>query len=131
MKHLVVLFALVGMGCGAHRHQHSIKAPTVKEWAPSKSCRTLAKVRTANVAVMVERNCLRKGVTTVGMITLNNEGNGSVAARDAAVLVKRVLGFTPRLAALFYGKTSGKVFILAAVVGSSESSLVAASTPAK
>jgi len=128
MERLAFLFPLVFLGCSAHGHQHAVKTPTVKDWAPSKRCRTIAKVRTANVAVMVERNCFRNGVTTVGMVTLNNRGNGDVAARDAVILVKNALGFTPRLTALFYGKTHGKLFILAAVTGAVEPSLVAAST---
>jgi hypothetical protein len=54
-------------------------------------------------------------VTTVNMLVLNPEDKGRVAAEDAVRIVTSVLKFKPVLAALFYGKTQGKVFILAAV----------------
>jgi len=121
MKRLmVILVALVlGTGCAdmmhKHRHAAQVKTPVMKDWKPGKRCHVLARVKTANVAVMIERNCLKNGVTTVNMLVLNPEDKGRVAAEDAVRIVTSVLKFKPTLAALFYGKTQGKVFILAAV----------------
>lgn len=101
--------------CATVTHKHP--APKVKDWKPSKRCKTLGKAMTTHVAVLVERNCLKNGVTTVNIVVLNKEKKGTVAARHATQAITSILGFKPVLKILFYGKAKGKPFFLTAVTG--------------
>jgi hypothetical protein len=99
----------------AEHKGHNHAAPAPKPWKKSKRCKTLGKAKTSHVAVLVERNCLRNGLTTVNMVVLNKEREGKVAADHAAQATIAILGFKPTLTLLFMGKLKGKVFYLTAV----------------
>lgn len=112
---------LVGCAAQTHDHGHAVKAPKqsmAKEWKPGKRCKQIGKAKTSHVAVLVERNCLKNGLTTVNMLVLNSEKKGLVAADHAAQAVTSILGYKPTLKVLVYGKSHGKVFFLAAVTES-------------
>ena len=85
---------------------------------------------TTHVAVMVEKNCLKNGLTTVNMVVLNPEpkGNvkGGVAAEHATQAITAILGFKPVLKIVLYGKKKGKTFFLTVVTGISSPTTVAA-----
>lgn len=112
---LVVLFS----GCAAP-HQHIHKQPTMKPWKPGPRCKIIGQERTSNIAVIIERNCMKNGVTTISMVVLNNKKNGTVAATDGARLIKKILGYKPTMAVLLYGKAKGLPFFLCIVTGGSE-----------
>ncbi len=119
---LIGAILILSTGCAVRHagHKHGIaKAPKGfgKMWKPGRRCKPLGKVVTKNVAVMVERNCLRNGVTTVGILVLNTANKGKLAASDAAQGVVSVLGFRPTLATVFVGKIKKSVFILSVVTG--------------
>jgi len=127
----LALAIVMTLGCGAaqsqthgvqHAHHDGVKAPSLprgmgKDWTASARCKKLGTRTTPNVGVLVERNCMRPGLTTVGIVVFNNSRNGVTAARDSARLVLDILGFKPKLTILFVGKTGGKVFFLSAVTG--------------
>jgi hypothetical protein len=128
---LLAAMLVYGVGCaGAHQgHGHAVTAASkamTKAWKPSKRCKVLGKAMTTHVAVLVERNCLKNGVTTVNMVVLNKEKKGTVAARHAGTAITSILGFRPVLKVLFYGKAKGKPFFLTAVTGISSAGTVAA-----
>jgi len=115
-----VMVFVLSQGCAAQTHGHTVTASAkamAKAWKPSKRCKTLGKAMTTHVAVLVERNCLKNGVTTVNMVVLNKEKKGTVAARHATQAITSILGFKPVLKILFYGKAKGKPFFLTAVTG--------------
>ena len=131
---LVVIGTVLVMAAGCarvHEHETVVRGnkAIAKDWKPSKRCKTLGKAVTSHVAVLVERNCLRNGLTTVNMMVLNPEkkGNikGGIAAEHAVQAVTSILGFKPRLAILFYGKTKGKTFFLTAVMESDKRTVAA------
>lgn len=114
------VLVMVASGCNAHathKHVSTLTTPMPKNWKPGKRCKTVGKAMTSHVAVLVERNCLKNGLTTVNMIVLNKEKKGNVAAEHAVQAVTSILGFKPVLKILFYGKTKGKVFFMTAVTG--------------
>jgi hypothetical protein len=100
-----------------HHHGGGRKL-AAQAWKPGKRCKTLSKGYSDNVAVIVQKNCIQNGVTSVGMVVLNNEDKGKVAAKDAVGMITATLGFKPILKAVLVGKDKGKVFILAIVTGS-------------
>ena len=111
-------------GCAAHvkdahaGHNHGAgRAQSLQAWKPGKRCKTLSKGYSKNVAVIIQKNCIQNGVTSVGMVVFNNENEGKVAAKDAVGMVTATLGFKPILKAVLVGKDKGKVFILAVVAG--------------
>jgi hypothetical protein len=119
---VLALAFLLSVGCAANMHRdhgHTAKAPQAKaqDWKPGKRCKTVGKAMTSHMAVMVERNCLKNGVTTANIVVLNSEKKGTVAAGHAAQAITSILGFKPQLKVLFYGKAKGKVFFLTAVTG--------------
>ena len=127
----VSLATFMTLGCGAaqsqthgvqHAHHATMKAPALArgmtgDWKPGARCKTLGKRMTPNVGVLVERDCLKSGVTTVGIVVFNTTRKGKTAARDSARLVVDILGFKPKLTALFVGRTGKNVFILSVVTG--------------
>ena len=133
----LVLAVFMTLGCGAAQTQthghNTVKAPAfakgmAKDWKPSARCKKLGTRTTPNVGVLVERNCLKSGVTTVGIVVFNKSRNGKTAARDSARLVVDILGFRPKLTALFVGRTGGHMFMLSAVTGYHQDSGPVAST---
>jgi len=117
-------------GCAANvhpDHAHTVKAPKAKAkpWKPGKRCKTIGKAMTSHMAVMVERNCLKNGVTTANIVVLNSEDKGKVAAGHAAQAITSILGFRPQLKILFYGKAKGKTFFMTAVTGTTDTTLAA------
>jgi len=120
----VLLAVATGTGCAAVAHDghgHQLKAAPMamaNAWKPGKRCKTLSKGYNDNVAVIIQKNCIRNGVTSVGIVVLNNADKGKVAAKDAVGMITATLGFRPILKAVLVGKDKGKVFILAVVTGS-------------
>lgn len=131
---LVVALTLGNLlsGCAVNSHAH--KAPSFKTARPQKNfkpgrrCKQLGKAVTSHVAVLVERNCFRNGLTTVNMLVLNKANKGKVAAEHAVQAVTSILGFKPKLRILFYGKTKGRVFFMTAVTGSANAANTATSS---
>ena len=113
---LLTLIMLMGAGCTHQVHQAPL-APRLTS-KPSR-CVTIGKAATSNVVVMVERNCLKNGVTTVSILVLKPK-NKKLAAKEGAQLILRILKFRPKLAILFYGKTKGMPFFLTVVTGSND-----------
>jgi len=124
---LGLIVVALSQGCSAQAHQHNYShkalkaphnAPAVSWNGPKARCRRYQPVVTRNVSVLVERNCFRHGLTTVGMVIHNTRDKGKAAAKDAVKATTRILGYRPSLSTLFMGRTNGQVFILAAVVDS-------------
>lgn len=114
------LLVLGTSGCATAHEQHAHKRSTVKpanNWRPGARCKQLGKAMTTHVAVLVEKNCLRNGLTTVNMVILNKEKKGTVAGEHAVQAVTSILGFKPKMKILFYGKMKGKLLVMAAVSG--------------
>jgi len=109
----LVLMVVVFSGCSAHAHKHTTKVTAVK----SHRCRTLGQANTPNASVIIHKNCLRNGVTTVAIV-VHNKHNAKLAARDAVLVIKDMLGFAPTLHTLAVGEDKKTPFILA-VVGDS------------
>ena len=131
---LVVIGTVLVMAAGCatvHEHETVVRGnkAIAKEWKPSKRCKTLGKAVTSHVAVLVARDCLKKGTTTVNMLVLNPEkkGNvkGGIAAEHAVQAVTSILGYKPKLQILFYGQTKGKTFFLTVVVESDKRTVAA------
>jgi len=113
------MVAMVG-GC-AISHKTDIGTIAKKKWKKNPRCKVIGKAHTPNIAVLVERNCLRNGLTTVNMIVLNTSNKGKTAAEDGVKLITKILGFKPVLTILFYGKAKGLPFFLCAVTGTNHS----------
>lgn len=122
MRALTGFLVMVAMmsGC-ALNHKPDIGSIAQKKWKKSPRCKVLGKASTRNVAVLVERNCLRNGLTTVNMIVLNTSNKGKDAAEDGVRLITKLLGFKPVLTILFYGKAKGLPFFMCAVTGTNHS----------
>jgi hypothetical protein len=113
---LLVFIAMVS-GCAAtatpgHQHTH-VKTPA--HFKVSKRCRTIGKDYNEKVAVLVQKNCVRNGVTTVALVIFDTKNKGKAAALSAVMMVKRILGFDPVLRTLVVGKDKGTPFILSVV----------------
>jgi hypothetical protein len=121
---LIALAAVLTEGCAVNAHHHDHGMPVVTVQKPHR-CQRLGQSISRNASVLIERNCFRNGVTTVGIVVHNTRDNGKLAARDSARAIKRILGFHPRLVTLFLGKTSGQVFMLSTVVDGSEGPVAA------
>jgi hypothetical protein len=109
---LLVFLSLVG-GCAAVPAHKHVKAPAY--FKVGKRCRTIGKDYNEKVAVLVQKNCVRNGVTTVAMVIFDTRDKGKAAALSAVHMVKRILGFDPVLRALVIGKDKGVPFILSVV----------------
>lgn len=117
-------------GCAGNIHANEAPSfktakPPKKNWKPGRRCKRIGQAVTSHVAVLVERNCFRAGLTTVNMLVLNKANKGKTAAKHAVQAVTSILGFKPNLKILFYGKTKGKVFFMTAVTGSANGSVTA------
>lgn len=111
---LLVFIAMVGGCAGIEAHQHThTKAPA--HFKVGKRCRTIGKDWNEKVAVLVQKNCVRNGVTTVAMVIFDTRDKGKAAALSAVHMVKRILGFDPVLRALVITKDKGTPFILSVV----------------
>ena len=123
------ILVMVSTGCAAVAHDshgHAVKsAPKAmaKVWKPGRRCRTLGTEHSKRVAVMVQKDCIKNGVTTVAIVVLDNSNKGKDAAKDAVFMVKRILGFDPVLKAVVVGKDKGKVFMLTVVTGASSATV--------
>jgi len=125
MMAVVMMYAVVtlfgGTGCAVQarqsKHTHTVKATPKAKAKPNARCRVLGKAKTSHMGVVVERNCLKNGVTTATIMVLNREDNGRVAADHAAQAVISILRFRPELALVLSGKAKGYVFYVMAVTG--------------
>lgn len=122
----VIALANMGAGCAvtpkaqmAVHHKHNM-TPAARKlaqgWAPTTRCKTLSKGYSKHVAVIVQQDCFQRGMTTVGIVVLDNEANGTIAAKDAVGMITATLGYKPALATVAFGKDKGKVFMLNVVV---------------
>lgn len=109
----LVLMVLVFSGC-AHTHKHTTPKVTAVK---SHRCRTLGKAVTPNASVIIHKNCIKNGVTTVAIV-VHSKHRVKEAARDAVLVIKDMLGFAPSLHAIVMGEDKKTPFILA-VVGDS------------
>lgn len=107
-------------GCApVHTHKHThVQTPTHFKVSPR--CRTIGKDYNEKVAVLIQKNCVRNGVTTVAMVIFDTRDKGKAAAVSAVMMVKRILGFDPVLRTLVVGKDKGTPFILSVVTGINE-----------
>lgn len=113
---LLVFLSLVSGCAQVHKHQHThAKAPA--HFKVSKRCRVIGKDHNEKVAVLIQKNCVRNGITTVAMVILDTRNKGKDAALSAVMMVKRILGFDPVLRTLVVGKDKGVPFILSVVTG--------------
>ncbi len=117
------LLVMVGGGCAALASQHNDsahKASTFKparNWEPGKRCRTLGKALTSHVAVLVQKDCWRAGVTSVGIVVLNTERGGAVADQHTKQALIAILGYHPALSILVASKHKHLPFALSLVTG--------------
>ena len=114
MQKLVAIFALVAVsGCAAQQYtpKHTVARSPI---AMSHRCRTLGQATTPNASVIIHKNCIRNGVTTVAIVVYDKH-NVKLAARDAVLVIKDLLGFAPTLQALVVGEDKNTPFILAVV----------------
>jgi len=113
---LLVFLSLVSGCAKVSKHQHThAKAPA--HFQVSKRCRTIGKDYNEKVAVLVQKNCVRNGVTTVAMVVFDTRDKGKAAALSAVHMIKRILGFDPVLRTLVVGKDKGTPFILSVITG--------------
>ena len=126
-----VLLVMVGGGCAAQAAQHNDSAHKVsafkpaRNWKPGKRCRTLGKALTSHVAVIVQKDCWRAGVTSVGIVVLNTERGGAVADAHTKQALIAILGYHPALAILVASKHKHLPFALSLVTGAVNNSPLA------
>ncbi|MCK5016336.1 MAG: hypothetical protein KAS32_04615 [Candidatus Peribacteraceae bacterium] len=113
---LVALGGIVTTGCATY-FTPTIDSLVQKKWTPNPRCKVIGKAHTPNVAVLVEKNCLKNGLTSVNIIVLSTKKDGKKAAEEGVKLVTKILGFKPKLGLLFYGKAKGLPFFMCAVMG--------------
>lgn len=111
---ILVLLAVMFTGCAAQAPKTTVKP--ANDFRPRARCKVLGKAKTSHVAVMVEKDCFRPGLTTVGIVVLNPEKKGTVAADHAAQAMIAILGFRPALQMIVASKHKRLPFMLAAVV---------------
>jgi hypothetical protein len=118
MKYLGILILVVGwMGCsGVKDHTHFVHPKPLPTM--SKRCKIIGQASTKNVSVLIERNCMKNGVTTVSVVVLNKKNHGKKAALESVQIIKKILGFNPVLKILFYGKAKGYPYFLMVMTGS-------------
>ncbi len=128
----ILVLSATGCAVTARKHKAHVAAPGFKvarNWKPGKRCKTIGKAITSHVSVLVQRDCLRNGMTTVAMTILNGEAKdgvkGGVAGEHGVQAVTAILGYKPKLALLFYGTTKGVHVVLAAVTGAATNPTVA------
>jgi len=112
---LLMVAVLFGMGCSAREKSHQHTTPPVTYKKPLR-CKVVGKASTSNAAVLVERNCLRNGLTTVNVVVLNTKDEGKSAAKDSVTMIEKILGYKPVLKVLFYGKAKGLPFFMMVVI---------------
>lgn len=100
-KQIVFLVAVMSLsGCVSH-HRPVVVRPRYK---PPKRCRMLGARSTANVMVVVRRNCLRNGLTTVMVVVTNTKNQGKKAVKEATFLMIDMLKFKPKVSLIVLGK---------------------------
>ena len=111
---LLGAFLLLSSACSstqAFRTHPMAKTPVVK---PTSRCKLIGRAKTPNVAVLVERDCLKNGLTTVNIVVLNTAKKGTIAAEDSIKLITNILGFVPHLKLMFYGRVKGYIYYMCA-----------------
>ena len=73
---------------------HIVHQPTV----PPTRCRVVLRSTTANVLVLIRRDCIKLGVTTALFIILNPLDKGRQASLDAIEILRKFFGTPPELA---------------------------------
>jgi len=122
------ILVTVASGCAmVHEHDTVVRGnrAMAKEWKPSKRCKTLGKAKTSHVAIVVQKDCFRNGVTTVGIVVLNTEKKGAVADQHTKQALFSILGYHPALALVVASRHKYLPFALAVVTGARSSAAVA------
>jgi len=115
---LLLGFLVAGGGCGGK----SVSAPKnplsmkKKEWKPGPRCRLVGALRGKYMNMLIERNCLQNGATTVTVHVNNTAKDGKKAAEEFIQGMRFILGFTPALAPLVITKIKGKPIFIFIVV---------------
>lgn len=121
---LVIIGTLLIMattGCAVSRKHEATHAQfkPANNWRPGSRCKTVGQARTSHIAVIVQKDCFRAGLTTVGILVLNPEKKGAVAAEHAVQAVIAILGYRPAsLPVIVAGKQGEHTFMLTAVADS-------------
>lgn len=115
---MAIIFALMllGSACSVHTAP-TIESAQKKGWKAHPRCRTLGK-RTGDYAtVLIQRNCLRNGVTTVSVLVTNVYQKGAAAAEETYKFILEVLKFKPKLEVLVVSKHQKMPFMVFIVTG--------------
>jgi len=104
-------------GCASVEHSHARTPDHIKQLVPKRShrCRTIGMERTENAAVLIQKNCVKNGVTTVATVVFNKAEGGRIAAEDAVKMIKRILGFAPVIKILVVGEDKNTPFMLGVI----------------
>lgn len=103
---MIILWALVlgtaaGLfwcGCGPAQLKRPTPASIRTTYTAPDPCRTLLNIETANVHVVIQKDCARVGLTTALFIVKNIKDGGKAAADEAGQILIRFFEGPPTLA---------------------------------
>lgn len=101
-------------GCSAPPKSTLIKKP--KTYTVPKRCRTIGMASSSRVRVLIQKDCLKNGVTTI-INAITDASNPKLATEDAVRLWVKILGFKPSVGLLVHTKNSKMPIFLFVVTG--------------
>ncbi len=79
--------------------------PSTTPFVPHPRCRVVLNRSTINVQVVIRRDCVKLGVTTVMFVILNPADEGLAASEDAIRIMTKFFGTPPELSPMLVTKT--------------------------
>lgn len=114
---IIMALMLLGSACAMKHDSTTIETAQKKEWRAHARCRTLGK-RTGDYAtVLIQKNCLKNGVTTVSVLVTNVYQKGAAAAEETYKFIMEVLKFKPKMEVLVVSKHQKMPFMVFIVTG--------------
>jgi len=99
MMFILIILVMMWGGCSQPAQNFRRGPKEITHKTPDR-CKTLGKIVGNHSVVLVQKDCLKNGVTTViiGVFTTND--GGKAAASEATTNMLKILGFTPTLSLL-------------------------------
>jgi hypothetical protein len=107
-----------GTGCSSHTHTYTIPK-VVKKYKLPDRCKTLYKTKNTYSTILIQKDCLRVGLTTIVVLVLYTKDKGKLAAKESLIHITNYLKFKPQLVLITMGNIKGMPFYLFAITGES------------
>jgi hypothetical protein len=114
MRYLLLAVVLLTNCVRTENIYEARQQPT--QYAPPKDCKIIGTKRFPNAAVLIQRSCLKKGLTTIAVVIYSFNQPDTVRNTIMAY-IKTTLGFTPKLALISIAPYRKGLLRVYAVVG--------------